>query len=123
MKNQYKCDAECLDKSTVSKVKSKMLNDDILFKVAGNFQVLGDSTRIKILHALSHHELCVCDLAYLLSMSQSATSHQLRLLRMAKLAKSRKDGKIVYYSLSDQHVRKLIEMGAQHAKEQPHNRQ
>ncbi|MEM2138323.1 MAG: metalloregulator ArsR/SmtB family transcription factor [Candidatus Anstonellaceae archaeon] len=117
MKNRYKCDVECIDHAAVSKVKPRMLGDGLLFKTAENFQLLGDSTRIKLLHALSHHELCVCDLAYLLSMSQSAISHQLRLLRESNLVKFRRQGKIAYYSLSDRHIINVLEMGVKHALE------
>ena len=117
MKNQYRCEVECVDKEAVRSVKSKMLRDEVLFRVAESFQVLGDSTRIKLLHALSLRELCVCDLANLLSMSQSATSHQLQMLRESNLVKFRRQGKIIYYSLSDGHIINVLKMGVRHAKE------
>ncbi len=117
MKNNYSCEVDCLNEDVVYKVKSKMLSDSILFKVADNFQILGDSTRLKLLHAISHQELCVCDIANVLSMSQSATSHQLRVLKAANLVKFRKQGKIIYYSLSDKHMLELITTGVKHARE------
>ncbi|MFA4983470.1 MAG: metalloregulator ArsR/SmtB family transcription factor [Candidatus Micrarchaeia archaeon] len=117
MKNRYVCDVECIDRSAVGKVKARMLPDKVLFKAAGSFRVLGDSTRIKILHALSHRELCVCDLAHLLSMSQSAVSHQLRVLRNSNLVRFSKEGKVAHYSLSDRHILELVNSGVKHAKE------
>ena len=83
-------------------VKQTIPTDESLSKVAELFKVLGDRTRI--LHALFEAEMCVCDLAYLLGMTQSSISHQLRVLKQAKLVKNRKEGKVVYYSLADQHV-------------------
>jgi ArsR family transcriptional regulator len=81
------------------------------------FKVFGDSTRLKILYALSMSEMCVCDLAALLSMSQSAISHQLKVLRQTRLIKYRKDGKVVYYSLDDDHIRRVFEQGLAHVNE------
>jgi DNA-binding transcriptional ArsR family regulator len=111
------CEIEYVNKEAVEEVKSKMLSDTIILKVAENFKILGDSTRVKILYALAKRELCVCDLSALLNISHSAVSHQLRILRAYNLVKFRKEGKIVYYSLADEHVIKLIEMGVEHAKE------
>lgn len=99
------------------RVKNKMLSDDLLFDVAEVFKIFGDSTRIKIIYALKLSELCVSDLAFITNSSESAISHQLRILKQAKLVKSRKDGKIVYYSLKDEHVIKLFEIGREHALE------
>ena len=117
MKNNYICEVDCINKDNVQKVKSKMFADAFLFKVADSFRILGDSTRIKLLNALSHGELCVCDLANLLSMSQSATSHQLRVLRESNHIKARKKGKIVYYSVKDRHILEIMEKGIKHARE------
>ncbi len=111
------CEIEYVNKRAVQKVKSKMLDDKIIIKIANTSKILGDPTRVKILFALSQKELCVCDLASLLGMTQSAISHQLRLLRNTNLVRFRKEGKIVYYSLADEHVIKLIEIGVKHAKE------
>ena len=99
------------------KVKNKMLSDDLLFEVAEVFKIFGDSTRVKIIYALKLSELCVGDLAYITSSTQSAISHQLRILKQAKLVKMRKVGKIVYYSLKDDHVIKLFEIGREHVEE------
>ena len=93
-----------------------MLDDDILFDIAEVFKIFGDSTRMKIIYALKLSELCVCDLAYITGSTQSAIS-QLRILKQAKLVKSRKDGKVVYYSLKDEHVIKLFEIGREHIEE------
>ena len=111
------CEIEYVNKETVQEVKSRMLENKIILKIANGFKILGDPTRVKILYALSQKELCVCDLAVLLGMTHSAVSHQLRLLRNTNLVKFRKEGKIVYYSLADEHIIKLIDMGIEHAKE------
>ena len=111
------CDVEYVNKKAVREARSGMLDGKTVLKVAEIFKVLGDSTRVKILFALSLKELCVCDLSALLGMAHSAISHQLRLLRNSNLVKFRKDGKTVYYSLADGHVIKLIGMGIKHAKE------
>lgn len=102
----------------VGKVKEHMLSErDFLF-LAELFKALGDYTRVRILYALAVNELCVCALAEVLDMSQSAISHQLRLLRAAKLVRYRKEGKNVYYTLDDDHVRNLITQGLDHIREQ-----
>lgn len=111
------CEIECVNEKAVQKVKSRMLDDKTILKITNTSKILGDPTRVKILFALSQKELCVCDLAALLGMTQSAISHQLRLLRNFNLVKFRKEGKIAYYSLADEHVIKLIEIGVKHAKE------
>lgn len=92
----------------------KILNDEDIFELAELFKVFGDSTRMKIISALLKDELCVYDIANLIGASQSATSHQLRILKQSKLIKYRKDGKMVYYSLADDHVKKIFEMGCEH---------
>ena len=83
------------------------------------FKVLGDPTRIRIAYALAREELCVCDIANLLGVSQSAVSHSLRALRQMKLVRFRKDGKIAYYALDDEHVSRLLEDGFRHVEETP----
>ena len=88
-----------------------------LYDLAELFKVFGDSTRIKILYALFEAELCVCDIAQLLSVSQTAVSHQLRVLKNNKLVKFRKEGKNVFYSLADDHVRRIIDQGIEHVEE------
>lgn len=117
MKKEIVCKINCVNKGAVQKVKEKMLQDNIILNIVNIFKLLGDPTRTKILYALTNGELCVCDLAASLKMSQSAVSHQLRVLRDSNLVKFRKDGKIVYYSLADDHVVKLIKMGVEHANE------
>ena len=111
----------CSDTKThtdnVEHVKSKMLSErDFLF-LAELFKAFGDYTRARILYALAVHELCVCALAEVLDMSQSAISHQLRLLRAARLVRYRKEGKNVFYTLDDEHVRNLIAQGIDHIRE------
>lgn len=108
---------ELLHPETVEQVAKRMPDDDSLFDLAELFKVFGDSTRVRILSALSFSELCVNDLSALLGMTQSAISHQLKALRAAKLVRSRKDGKAVYYSLDDQHVNAIIAIGMQHVGE------
>jgi DNA-binding transcriptional ArsR family regulator len=117
MKNKDLCKIHYVNEQNVKEVESQMPKDPAIMKLADNFKILGDFTRVKILYALSQKELCVCDLAALLNMSHSAVSHQLRVLRISNLAKARKKGKNVFYSLSDNHVRKLIEMGIEHVDE------
>lgn len=89
-----------------------------LYDLAELFKVFGDSTRIRILTVLFEEEMCVCDIAEALGMNQSAVSHQLRVLKTAKLIKNRKDGKQVFYSLADDHVRTILAMGLEHIEEQ-----
>ena len=92
----------------------QMPDEEVLYDVAELFKVFGDSTRIRILSALLDHELCVCDLAELLGMGQSAISHQLRILRTAGLVRPRRDGKTMYYALDDEHVHSIFAAGLQH---------
>lgn len=101
----------------VEAVREHMPADDILDNIADTFKVFGDKTRIKILYVLHTKELCVCDIAQLLDMNQSAISHQLKVLKQAKLIRSRRDGKQIFYSLDDSHVRTILSMGMEHAKE------
>ncbi len=98
----------------VSKVKSEMPEEETLYDLAELYKVFGDSTRIKILYVLFESEVCVCDIAQLLNMSISAISHQLRVLKQAKLVKFRRDGKTIFYSLADEHVRSIINQGMEH---------
>nr|WP_049886097.1 metalloregulator ArsR/SmtB family transcription factor [Thermacetogenium phaeum] len=98
----------------VKLVREKMPDDECLFDLAELFKVFGDTTRVKILFALFKAEMCVCDLATLLRMSQSAVSHQLRVLKQARLVKCRKEGKMVYYSLDDEHVKQIFDQGMAH---------
>ena len=102
---------------TVKRVLEEMPAEEALYDLAELFKVFGDSTRIKILYALFEAELCVGDIAQLLGMSQTAVSHQLRVLRTNKLVKGRKEGKIVFYSLADDHVRTILGQGMDHVDE------
>lgn len=111
------CEVKGIHEEAVKQVKSDMLKDEEFLTVSDDFKIFGDPTRMKILYALSKKELCVCDLAAVLDMTQSAISHQLRLMRARNSVKFRKEGKMAYYSLADEHVLKLIEMGVEHARE------
>lgn len=117
MKEDDMCEIEYTNEDAVNHVKSGMLDDDVLLEVSDNFKVFGELTRLKILQALYQRELCVCDLAAVLEANQSTISHQLRVLRSKNLVKFRKEGKMAYYSLADEHVIKIIEMGIEHATE------
>lgn len=111
------CEVEFVDEVRVRRVQRRMKPDDMVGLLAETFRVLGDPTRIRIAHALSEEELCVCDLANLLGMSQSAVSHSLRALRQLKLVRYRKEGKIAYYTLDDNHIRELLGVGFGHVEE------
>jgi len=112
-----RCDCDVIHDDIVAKVKENMPEEESLYDLAELFKVFGDSTRVRILWALDSSEMCVCDIAYLLNMTQSAISHQLRVLKQAELVKSRRDGKIVYYSLLDEHVRTIFDQGLSHINE------
>ena len=101
----------------VNNVLLQQPDDEVLYDLAELFKVFGDSTRIKILYALFETELCVYDIARLLNLTQSSVSHQLRILKNSKLVKFRRDGKSIFYSLDDEHVRKIISMGMEHVEE------
>ena len=101
----------------VEKVSEQQPDDEILYDLAELFKVFGDSTRIKILYSMFENELCVNDIARLLNLSQSSVSHQLRILKTSKLVKFRREGKSIYYSLDDEHVRAIISMGMEHVEE------
>lgn len=111
------CDCDVIHADVVEEVSCHMPGDEILYDLADFFKVFGDSTRIKILWALDRHEMCVCDLAVLLNMTKSAISHQLKILRQEKLVKYRREGKNVFYSLQDEHVKTILEVGLEHIKE------
>jgi ArsR family transcriptional regulator len=108
------CDTYCIHDDRVDEVRKRMPEDEKLYDLAEFFKVFGDSTRVKILYTLFKHEMCVCDIAAVLCISQSAVSHQLRSLKNARLVKSRRDGKIVYYSLDDDHVKTVFKQGFDH---------
>ena len=102
----------------VEMVRERMPEEELLYDLAELFKVFGDSTRIRILYALSTCELCVGDIAQILSLGQSTVSHQLRVLKDAKLVKFRRDGKVIFYALADEHVRTIINMGMEHVEEE-----
>lgn len=103
-----------LREDTANRMRESELPEDVLFDLAELFKIFGDSNRIRILYALSDAELCVSDIANMLSLSVSAVSHQLRILKASKLVKCRREGKIIFYMLSDEHVRDIINIGLEH---------
>lgn len=111
------CGYLCVHEDKVTQVQSSLPDEDTLSRLADLFKVFGDGTRIRILYVLFEAEVCVCDLAKLLGMTQSAVSHQLRILKQAHLVKSRRDGKTIFYSLADDHVRTLLRQGTDHINE------
>jgi DNA-binding transcriptional ArsR family regulator len=110
-------DYNVIHEEVVAAVRKKMPNDEVLLDLADLFKVFSDSTRVKILCALLRAEMCVCDIAALLGMSKSAISHQLRTLRQTRLVKYRREGKVVYYSLEDEHVGTIFDQGLTHVSE------
>ena len=112
-----RCEYQYVHEEVVNKVKLEMPEDETLYDLAELFKVFGDSTRVKILYALFEAELCVCDIAQLLNITQTAASHQLRVLKNSKLVKFRKEGKNVFYALADDHVRSIINQGLEHVEE------
>ena len=112
-----RCDYIHAHEDIVNAVNAQMPDEEILYDLAELFKVFGDSTRIKILYVLFESETCVCDIAQLLNMNQSAISHQLRVLKQSKLVKYRRDGKTVFYSLADGHVRTILGQGMEHVAE------
>lgn len=111
------CSSTVIHKDTIEKVKGNLPKDETLYDLAEIFKVFGDSTRIKILCSLFENEMCVCDMASLLNVTQSAVSHQLRVLKQARLVKYRREGKVVYYSLDDEHVKNIFNEGLNHVME------
>ena len=111
------CDTVVVHEELVKAVHEKMPDEDKLYDLAELFKVFGDSTRIRILYVLFEAELCVCDIAQTLNMTKSAISHQLRILKQSKLVKNRREGKQVFYSLADDHVRTIIAQGREHIDE------
>ena len=111
------CDYMHVHRELVEQVNAHMPNEDLLIDLAELYRVFGDSTRIRILYALFESEMCVCDIAQVLGMSISAISHQLRVLKQARLVKYRREGKTVFYALSDDHVRSIINQGLEHVEE------
>lgn len=111
------CDYIHAHDEVIRSVYEQMPDEEVLYDLAELFKVFGDSTRIKILYVLFQSEMCVCDIAQLLNMSQSAISHQLRVLKQTKLVKYRREGKTVFYSLADSHVTTILNQGLEHIEE------
>jgi ArsR family transcriptional regulator, lead/cadmium/zinc/bismuth-responsive transcriptional repressor len=111
------CDVIQIDLNRVRRLRAALVDGETVGALADIFRALGDPTRVRILDALSHSELCVCDLAAVLSLSQSAVSHQLRLLRGLRLVRARRSGRMVFYALDDRHVTDLLGQGMKHARE------
>ena len=116
-RNELMCDCEILHHDVVEKVKKELIDEKTLEDIATFYKVLGDSTRIKIINVLDCHEMCVCDISVLVNMTKSAVSHQLKKLKDMNIVKSRKEGKEVFYSLSDAHVKEVFEISFEHVKE------
>lgn len=116
-KDDLFCDCDVIHADAVDKARKLMPEENELCDLSDFFKVLGDSTRSRIISALDAGEMCVCDLAVLLGMTKSAISHQLGSLRQANLVRNRREGKVVYYALADEHVRQIFEMGLEHIRE------
>lgn len=108
------CAIKGIHTDTVQMVQHRMPDFEDLYELADFFKLFGDSTRLSILWALSESEMCVCDICALLKMKQPAVSHQLKNLKQSRIVKSRRDGKVVYYSLDDEHIRRLLDIGMEH---------
>lgn len=111
------CEITIIHENIVKEVKEIMPKDDEIYDLAEFFKVFADSTRMKMIYALMENELCVCDLANIVNTTQSAISHQLKILRQSKLVKFRKEGKVVYYSLDDEHISQIVKKGREHIEE------
>ena len=114
-KETLDCECTVIHQEVIDKIK--LPEEELLYDLGDFFKILGDSTRIKILSALFQSEMCVCDIAALLGMTQSAISHQLRVLKQGRLVKHRKEGKVVYYSLDDDHIKHIVDQGLTHISE------
>ena len=120
-KNEFICDCNIIHQNVVDKTLSKMPKQELFNKLAEFFKIIGDTTRTKILFALDQNEMCVCDIANVLNMSKSSISHQLGTLRRAGLVKCRREGKTVYYTLDDEHVKMSFEIGLEHIEHKNRN--
>ena len=113
-KNEFVCDCNVIHQEVVDSTLKQMPSQDLFLKLAEFYKILGDTTRAKILFALDKNEMCVCDIANVLSMSKSSISHQSSTLRRMGIVRCRKEGKEVYYTLDDDHVKGLFELGIEH---------
>ena len=112
--NEFICDCNIIHEDVVKATLEKMPKQELFNNLAEFFKIIGDITRTKILYALDQNEMCVCDIANVLGMSKSSISHQLAVLRKSGIVKCRKDGKEVYYTLEDEHIQKVFEVGIEH---------
>lgn len=115
--NDYECCCTVIHEENVELVKKNISDDDLICNMSEFFKMFGDSTRLKIINALMIHEMCVCDLGVITHMNQSAVSHHLKILRQARVIKSRRDGKVVFYSLCDEHIKEIFNSGLTHINE------
>ena len=118
MEESEHCDYMHVHPETIELVNSQMPMENELYELADFFKVFADSTRIRILYVLKCSEMCVCDIAQILNMTQSAISHQLRVLKQMKLVKNRRDGKTIFYSLADEHITTILSQGIEHIEEE-----
>ena len=114
MEKQHCCNCDVIHEAVVEDTKKRMSAEQEYLNLAALFKMFGDGTRVKILHALELNEMCVCDIAALLGMTKSAVSHQLKALRLSNLVKTRRDGQVIYYSLADDHVKYILDIGFDH---------
>ena len=119
--NEVMCDCNIIHEDVVNNTLKKMLPQDLFDKLAEFFKIIGDTTRTKILFALDQNEMCVCDIANVVGMSKSSVSHQLAILRNSGIVKYRKEGKEVYYTLDDEHVKQVFEVGIEHIEHKNNN--
>lgn len=114
---EMQCQGQVIHPEVLERVQRAMPDEDALFSIAELFKIFGDGTRVKILSALSQAEMCVCDLTVLLGLSQSAVSHQLRLLKQSRLVSTRREGKMIYYALNDGHIDQIFAHALEHVHE------
>lgn len=115
--NDEKCEVTLIHEDNVKKAITQLPDDELIADMSDMFKIFGDQTRVKILMALESGELCVCDIAAVMNMSQSAISHQLRVLKQSNIVKTRRQGKVVYYSISDDHVKEIFDIAMVHVQE------
>ena len=115
--NDEKCEVTLIHENNVKKAINELPDDELIADLSDMFKIFGDQTRVKILMALESGELCVCDIAAVMNMSQSAISHQLRVLKQSNIVKTRRQGKVVYYSISDDHVKEIFDIAIVHVQE------
>lgn len=113
-KNELTCDCDVVHLDKVESAKNCLLADDKILKISSLYKAMADSTRIKIINILKDNEVCVCDIAVVLNMTKSAVSHQLKYLREMGIIKNRKEGKVTFYTLADEHIRQIFSVTAKH---------